>query len=327
MIVLRVGDPHVKQNNLKESDALMQFALDKAIELKVDVLEILGDLFDTHSIVRLEVLEFWHKWFTIFSQQRFKVIVLVGNHDLTGNYSSTYSALHPFSSLENQAFKIVKEPYLDGVFGYLPYIHSNEKFVEEANKLADKGATVLVSHPNYAGAVYDNGSPINGGVNDSDLSSRFVSLIGGHIHTQLEMGRVWYTGNPRWMTKSCANKQKGIWAVTHAHDGQILVKQFISTESVCTPIVSIVWKEGEDKPAIPPNCNTNVELIGSSDWVSKQKVDLKGLVSISSKITDTKKSRVRKSGKTLNEFLTQHYQTSPEMRQKLIKYLGDLKLV
>ena len=60
MKILRVGDPHVKPNNLKEfREALMRFALSEAIARKVDVLEILGDLFDTHSIVRLEVLEFW----------------------------------------------------------------------------------------------------------------------------------------------------------------------------------------------------------------------------------------------------------------------------
>lgn len=326
MLVLRVGDPHVKPNNIKESDALMEFVLSKAKELDVDRIEILGDLFDTHSIIRLEVLEFWQKWFNILATQKFKTIVLVGNHDLTGNYSSTYSSLHVFSPLENNVLKIVKEPYLDGIFGYLPYIHSNEKFVEEANKLADQGAKVLVSHPNYKGAVYDNGTPISDGVDDSDLSGSFVSLIGGHIHTPLELGRIWYTGNPRWMTKSCANKDKGIWAVRHSGDGIIICKDFISTKSVCTPIISIVWKEGEQKPEVPSGCDVNVELIGSSDWVSKQKLDLKG-VRVSSKITDTKKSKTRKSGKSLHEFLSQHYQTSPEMRKKLIKYLGDLNLV
>jgi len=325
MKVLRIGDPHIKSSNIKESEALMQFILRSAESFAIDRLEILGDLNDLHSIVRLEVLEFWQKYFNILSKKSFKVVILVGNHDLTGSYTNNYSALHPFLSLENTNFKIVHEPYLDGLYGYLPYIHDDNKFVEEANKLAEQGATVLVSHPNFKGAVYDNGTPINNGVSDDSLDNRFLHLIGGHIHTEIEIGRVWYTGNPRWLTKSDANKEKGIWLVTHNDKtGAIEEKQFISTRSVCTPIVSLVWKEGQAKPLIPENAKVDIELHGSSDWVSKQKLDLKG-VSISSKLTDVKKSAIRKSGKSLHEFLSKHYQT--DRREKLLKYMEGLNLV
>lgn len=324
--ILRCGDPHVKPGNIDESEALINFVVNKAIELEVDKLEFLGDLFDTHDIIRLRVLQFWHKHFRKLSKQRFKTVVLVGNHDLTGDYSNTYSALSPFSHMENDRFQIVQGPYQDGLYGYLPYIHGNEEFVEEANKLADQGATVLVSHPNYEGAVYDNGSPITGAVNPDSLDSRFHHLIGGHIHTELELGRIWYTGNPRWLTKSCANKKKGIWLCTHDEDtGVMISKEFISTESVCTPIVSLIWNEGQNKPEIPANAKVDIELHGSSDWVTNTKKELVGSVSVSSKITDIKKSKERKSGKSLFEFLSEHYDTNK--REKLISYMKGLDLV
>ena len=325
MKVLRVGDVHCKPNNLKESEALMGFVLAKAKDLEVDRLEILGDLWDTHSVVRLEVTEFWDRWFNILRMQLFKTVVLVGNHDVTGNYSSNYSALHPFLSLESSFFKIVHEPYIYFKYGYLPYIHSNEKFIEEANKLAEKGATVLVSHPNYEGAVYDNGTAISNGVSPNDLDPRLLHLIGGHIHTELELGRIWYPGNSRWLTKACANKRKGIWMCTHDDTtGAMLSKEFISTESVCTPILFYSIEEGESLPQFKENSITQVELVGTSDWVSKTKKDLVG-VSVSSKITDIKKSRERKSGKSLYEFLSTHYQT--DKREKLMEYMKGLKLV
>ena len=328
MKILRLGDPHVKPNNIKESDALMSFVVSTAIEQNVDTLEILGDLFDTHDLVRLSVTKFWDKWFKTLSQQKFSTIVLVGNHDLNGDYSDNYSALHPFLSLENDKFKIVHEPYIKGLYGYLPYIHDNNKFIEEANKLANKGATVLVSHPNYEGAVYDNGSAILHGIDSNLLSDSFLHLIGGHIHTELELGRIWYTGNPRWLTKSCANKQKGFWLCTHDDKtGQMLSKEFISTESVCTPIVSVTWKEGEERPEFPKNAKVDVELIGSSDWVTKTKKELIGSVSVSSKITDTKKSKERKSGKSLHEFLLKFHAIDPDKRVKLITYMEGLNLV
>lgn len=335
MKILRLGDPHVKPSNIKESDRLMAFVVNKCRELKIDRLEILGDLFDTHSIVRLEVLEFWQKWLKLFSEQLFSTIVLVGNHDLIGSYDSTYSALHVFKELpycydhdgRGSGVKIVYEPFIEGKFGYLPYIHDNKKFVEEANKLAIEGATVLISHPNYEGTYYDNGSPITDAVDPNSLDSKFLLLIGGHIHTEQELNRIWLTGTARWLTKSCANKRKGIWLCEHDVTGAMTSKEFISTESVCTPIVSLTWSEGQERPEIPERAKVDIELIGSSDWVTKQKLELKNKVAISSKITDIKKSRERKSGKSLHEFLSNHYQVEPEKRQKLIKYLEGLKLV
>jgi hypothetical protein len=278
--------------------------------------------------VRLRVLSFWDKWFHKLSTQPFRTVILVGNHDLTGDYSNSYSALHPFLSLDDNDFKIVHEPYIDGIYGYLPYIHDNDKFVEEANKLAEQGATVLISHPNFEGAVYDNGSPLSGGISDNSLDPRFLHLIGGHIHTERSYGRIWYTGNPRWINKSCANKEKGIWLVEHDDTtGAILSKEFISTESVCQRMVSLTWKEGEDKPEVPAGAKVDIELVGRSDWVSKTKKDLIGTVSVSSKITDIQKSKERKSGKSLAEFLSKYYEIEPNKRKKLIEYMEKLKLV
>lgn len=325
MKTIYCGDPHVKPNNIKESDGLMGFTLESCNQNKVNKLVIEGDLFDTHDIVRLGVLEFWDKWLRTLSVQPFETIVLVGNHDIAGDYSNNYSALR-LLSMHGNSLTVVSKPHLDGLYGYLPYIHDNEKFVEEANKLADQGATVLVSHPNFEGAVYDNGSPLQSGVSSDRLHANFLHLIGGHIHTELEFGRVWYTGNPRWLTKSCANKKKGIWLVNHDDNtGRILSKEFLSTESVCTPIVSLAWHEGTEKPEIPKNAKVDIELVGSSDWVTKTKKELVGSVSVSSKITDTKKSRERKSGKSLYEFLSKHYQT--DKREKLIDYMKGLELL
>jgi len=324
---LYVGDIHVKLSNLRESEALMQFILHTAKNCIVDRTTFLGDQFDTHDIVRLSVLKFWLKWFKIFSEQSFKTVVLQGNHEISGDYSDNFSALQTMLNLENSNFKIVYEPYLDGKFCYLPYIHDNSTFVLEANKLADQGATILVSHPTFKGAVYDNGVDVANGIDPDLLDNRFLHLIGGHIHTELTKGRVWYTGNPRWLTKACTNKNKGIWLVNHNDiTGAIESKKFISTENICTPIRSFIWSEGQDRPEIPANAKVDIELVGSSEWVSKTKKELIG-ISVSSKITDIKKSKERKSGKSLKEFLEKHYETDDNKRVKLIKYFEDNSLV
>ncbi len=327
MKILRIGDPHVRPSNIQESELLMEFVLNKALEYKVDRLEILGDLFDTMDVVRLKVLEFWDRWFDILPDFDFETVILIGNHDLSGDYLNSYSVLHPFVKPARKNFKIITSGCQLGIYGYLPYIHDNTKFVENANWLADHGAKVLISHTTYQGSKFDNGMFAPDGVNTDLLDPRLIHLISGHIHSEQEFGRVWYPGTARWLSKSCANRLKGIWLVEHDDNtGVILSKEFISTESVCIPIVSLVWKEGEGRPEIPTGAKVDIELHGSSDWVTKQKVELVGRVSISSKLTDTKK-KVRKSGKSLYEFLSHHYQAEPEKRTKLLKYMGDLNLV
>lgn len=327
MKFLRCGDLHVKPSNLEESERLLQFIVDKAIEYNVDVLELEGDIADTHDVVRLGVIEFWDKWFRILSEQKFKTVVLAGNHDMRGDYGSDYSFLHPFKKHENDKLHLVTSGWKVENYAYLPYIHNDAQFISNANLMAKQGATVLISHPNFIGATYDNGTPINNGVDQDLLDPRFLHLIGGHIHTENSYGRVWYIGTPRWFTASCANKQKGIWVCTHDDTGLMTNREFVSTESICTPILSLTWNQGEDKPQIRPNTKTSLELVGSSEWVLEQKKELKGLASISSKITDIKKSAVRKSGKSLYEFLSSHYQTSPDKRTKLLGYMKRLELL
>ena len=327
MRVLLFGDPHARPNNIKESEALVQFALDKCLELKVDRLKILGDLLDTHSIVRLEVLEFWGKWIRTLEKSKINTVILTGNHDMCGDYSNTYSALHVFAA-NKEYVRIIGMSENNGIFGYMPYIHDNEEFVKQANDLAEHGAKVLVSHTTYDGGKFDNGMFAPGGVSPDLLDPRLIHLISGHVHSEQEFGRVWYPGTARWLSKSCANKKKGLWLVDHDDNtGAILSKEFISTESVCLPIISLVWKEGDNCPEIPDSSKVDIELIGSSDWVTKQKLELKGKVSISSKITDTKKSRERKSGSSLFEFLSNFYPTEPEKRHHLIEYMKGLNLV
>jgi UDP-2,3-diacylglucosamine pyrophosphatase LpxH len=84
MKIVRVGDPHIRPQNIAEAELLMQFIYNLCTGAPTDRLEILGDLFHTHAVVRLEVLEFWNKWLQRFSDV-IETVVLVGNHDLSGD--------------------------------------------------------------------------------------------------------------------------------------------------------------------------------------------------------------------------------------------------
>ncbi len=323
MLVLRVGDPHVQPNNLKESNNLLEFVFNKAIEHKVNRIEILGDLFHTHNQIRLEVLEFWDFWLKKLSEH-FETVVLVGNHDQSGSYSSDSHSLSVFSNLKNCNLKIIDKPQLIDIIGYLPYIHNKDKFICEANKLVDQGAKLIVCHQTFDGAQYESGMYAPDGIDISLLKAPLI--ISGHIHSKQRFKNVIFPGTARWLTISDANEEKGLWLVKHDELGSIKEEYYLDTSNVCTPIIKLKWFEGKEQPALVKNAKNTIELIGTSVWVSKQKALLKNTCAISTKITDTSKVRWKpvKSENNLESFVRKQFSISTGLsRDDLLLYIRE----
>ena len=326
MRILRVGDPHIRPSNLEEADRLMGFIKQIILGGKVDRLEILGDLFHTHAVIRLEVLLFWNKWIPVF-QDIVETVILVGNHDMTGDYNSNGHSLTVFKRLQNERLKIVDTPTILGPFGYAPYIHSEGAFKDAVRAMAEQGAKVLVCHSTFDGGQYDNGFYAPDGFQVDDLP--FDQIISGHIHKEqiIAGGKVDYPGTPKWDTASDANERKGVWLYEHDPvSGRVLQRDLISTAGVCTPIVSFVWNEGEEEPVIPEGAKATVELVGSSDWISKKKASLKGKYSVKTKTTDQKRKTQRKAGNSLENYMMNMYDTKMD-RTKLVQFAKEIGIV
>lgn len=325
MKIMRVGDPHIRPTNIAEAEKLMQFVLDKVVATKVDRLEILGDLFHTHAVVRLEVLQFWDKWLQLLAEV-VETVVLVGNHDQTGDYHKGTHALSVFKRITNPNLKIIEKPTAMGPFLYLPYIHDEESFIQAIVENKTAQTNMLVCHAEFGGSQYDNGFYSPHGFNPDTVP--VTAIISGHIHKEqiIANGKVDYPGTPKWDSASDANEKKGIWLYEHADNGLVVNRYLIPTDSVVTPIVSISWAEGEEMPAIPANSRVSIELVGSSAWVTKSKVSLKGKVSIKVKITDKRRSFTRTPGTSFMDFLTNRFET-PIPKQSLVDYIKELGIV
>lgn len=325
MLILRVGDPHVKINNLVESEKMMQFAVDTAIARKVDRVELLGDLLHTHAIVRVEILSFWSKWLKALNDQQFSTVVLVGNHDQIGDYSSSQHALSVFKNSDLENITIVDKPMTMGEFAYMPYIHHAEDFYAQSNLLAESGAKVLVCHATFEGSKYDNGMYAPDGFDPDKVL--FNMIISGHIHARQRFGKVIYPGTAKWDTNSDANEEKGFWLVNHDSEGNIKSEEFIDTSTVCSTIYSIEWKEGSEQPVIPQG-RVTVELIGSSEWIKKQKEILKGKCGIKAKITDKARPERRNVGKGFVDFIGSNFDPIAGVtRDDIMEYMKGLGLV
>lgn len=327
MKIIRVGDPHVKVGNITESKSLVDFIAKTAIECKVDRIEILGDLFHTHAIVRLEVIDFWI-WALEKLAKICEVVVLVGNHDLSGDFNSHNSSLSVFALMGWKNLIIVEKPTAIGIYGYIPYTHSSAAFIDNAMVLADKGCKVLVCHQTIEGSKYESGMYAPDGIPAGQWSERFSHVISGHIHSEQSFANIVYPGTARWDSAVDANRRKGIW-IYESKDGtgRIQSSLFVSTEEVCSPIQSVTFREGDVVAASwPGNARVAVELIGTSVWCAQQKETLKGKCSISTKITDKQKVINRTAGNSLEHFLKNVF-TSTMDRDNLLKVAREIGIV
>lgn len=317
---------HIQIKNIEEAEKLMYFINDKILELKPDKVEILGDLFHNHSVIRLEVLEFWDSWLDILSESC-ELVVLRGNHDMDGSYGSDSHVLSIFRHLASKKrnLKIVHHPRLDGIYGYVSYTHSKDEFVSLANNLASQGAKVLICHQSFNTSMFENGTYDPEGIDPSLLN--FNLIISGHIHKHqicvVNGKTIIHPGTPFWQTASDANENKGIWLYNHDDiTGAIISSELIPTDGVVTKIVSLIWEEGKDMPIAPTNAKTTIELVGSSSWVNDQKKILKGQYAIKTKITDKISKIERKTGKNFYDFVSNLYVTNIN-RDILLKYMKE----
>jgi DNA repair exonuclease SbcCD nuclease subunit len=318
---LYVGDPHIQIQNLEDAEKLLSHIYDMVSgSTPPDRVVFLGDLLHTHAIVRVEVLEFWRRW--LFQISSFvPVTILVGNHDMTGDYSSKATALSLFAS---GRVTVVDEPLAEGAIGFLPYIHSQEEFIDSANGLVSRGVRTIVCHQSFSGSKFENGYFDPHGINPDLLTATLI--ISGHIHMQQKFGKVWHPGTPMWLTASDANQEKGLWLVDHSPDGDIAGLSFIDTSKIVTPIVSVQWKQGEPKPSLPENAKATVELIGCAEWVSANKSELKG-ISVQSTFTDKAKIRMTKTT-SFEEFVDSEFELPPEIEKTEFKdFLKEMGLV
>lgn len=250
-----VGDVHATPSELEDCCRLI--AGIGTLRSVADTVVFLGDQFHTHALVHLEVVDFWVKAVRALQSQGFKVVMLVGNHDI-----ETCGQLHPnaLETLQGTGVVVVDKPMtmeLPNV-AFVPYIHDGAEFVRLAN---EQTAPILVCHQTFQGAQYDNGFFAPDGVDQAQL--RATSVISGHIHSQATIGKVWYVGSPRWRGRDDANKEKAV-ALFDFREQRLI--ESISTATWCSPIVAYDLTPESAPIGDCGDARVNITLRGPAEW-------------------------------------------------------------
>jgi DNA repair exonuclease SbcCD nuclease subunit len=306
---LVIGDPHIQVSNLKDSQELMNFVIKTVLERKIRVVILLGDLFHTHAVKRVEVEDFWSNAFRVFDENDIACRVLVGNHDQIGSKEKEQeiNALNIFKPgpYDLSERVIINKPLVLGKIAYIPY-HSDEgTFLKACQDLYDLGATdLLVAHQTFTGAQYENGFFSEEGIDPGLVPQK--QILSGHIHKSQQVGKCFYPGTPKWDTMADVNQEKGIWIFTHNESGEYIEKEFISTAEIVTPIVSYDIKEGDDLPQINPSARNYITIEGKTAWINKIKLKLKGC---NIKIKPTDRAIIKNNNNlSINEYLETEFE-------------------
>lgn len=222
--VLAIGDPHIKYKYLDIASEFVEACLGKARDVEPDIIVVLGDILDTHNIVRVQP----HKIASRFLMELGKIAktyLIIGNHDLM-NQTEFLSDNHIFSNWNEVSdvtnVEIVDKPInvkiKNFTFTMCPYV-SPGRFVEALNTMYREESDLcemwefsdcIFCHQEFRGAKH--------GVFESTIGDEWERdnpyVISGHIHEHQYIGdNIFYTGSSYQHSFNESHK-KYIWMVS-----------------------------------------------------------------------------------------------------------------
>jgi len=208
--ILCVGDLHLSHTRLALCSSVLDWIASVIVEKQPDAVAYLGDVFDTHAVIRSECLGIWthHLQHTLNYCPTYWIC---GNHEFFKPIDSTYNALIPFSTWNHKHLHTIVEPAIIDELGFIPYLPNTKDWDTVANSLK---SNILFTHNTFAGA--DMGHIVaRDGILPSSSVDRLV--ISGHIHKrqQLDLGttQVVYPGTPYSWSANDVDMVKGVMII------------------------------------------------------------------------------------------------------------------
>lgn len=203
--ILCVGDLHLSHTRLSLCQSVLAWIESLVKSGNVDSVVYLGDVFDTHSVIRSECLSIWSTHLNSVLKNRVKAYWILGNHEQFKANDSTYNALQSFQLWNNPDLRVITDSCVVDGLGFVPYLNSLRW------EDCDPGVDITFTHNTFVGA--DFGFKVaDGGILLDSIKSNLV--VSGHIHKQqiLQHGDsvVLYPGTPYSWSASDVDMVKSV---------------------------------------------------------------------------------------------------------------------
>lgn len=213
-----VGDIHMDVVNSKApittavTKGQRNFLFNMVGELKrrnINKIVFLGDVFDKHSKVSIDALDFTLKFFRD-TLKDFSVYVIAGNHDLLYENSSEVISTEFLSLLPNIHYyghSVGVEKLLGKTWYFVPWVLPGEydRVNNWLGKLAGASAqkhdsTVIAGHFDMIGALMEAGNISQAGFEPKRFEAAAKWVFSGHYHCKSQIignnSTITYTGTP-----------------------------------------------------------------------------------------------------------------------------------
>lgn len=220
MRVLFIGDPHLKITRFDLAKQFLAWVNEIITQHKPDLVVNLGDTFDTHAVVRSEVLTEFLKHVDAVNKIC-PYIYLLGNHD---QYKPNDSKYHALKHLKGKIDKFIVVDEITNLHGmtFVPYVHKPEDFPKQT-------LPICVAHQTFKGADFGD-ITTKDGVDASSIAGAEI-IISGHIHKRQRMDasltggpEILYCGSPFSQSASDINQTKGVSLI----DTETYAEEFIA---------------------------------------------------------------------------------------------------
>ncbi len=198
MKILFIGDPHLKINKFELAQQFLSWLNKTIASVKPDLVVNLGDTFDTHAVIRSEIMTEFMRHVS-HTTEICEYVYLLGNHDMFKPNDAKYHALLHLKGLIPR-LHIMDEIKEAWEITFVPYQHDPGNFPKNTRKLC-------VAHQTFKGADYGDITTKDGV--DSTLVDA-DTIISGHIHKRQVLGKVIYPGSPFSQSVSDINQVKGV---------------------------------------------------------------------------------------------------------------------
>jgi DNA repair exonuclease SbcCD nuclease subunit len=276
MKALVIGDPHFKYNSdASESEEYVKKIISIAQKHTPLFIVVLGDVLDTHEIVRVQPHKLAESLLEGLSNVA-HTYVLMGNHDYINNsqFLTDNHVFGPFKKWPNLTIvdKVIGDAIEDKYFVFVPYVPSG-KFSDALDTLVKDGETwefadCIFAHQEFRGCrprmADDKYKSKTGDVWDED----FPLIISGHIHKAQNVGKnIMYPGNSfQHSYKETCNKY--VWIVQWEEEIEEPRITKISTGMKKKKIVSMSLEDLKEKDdrffEEQSKFNLRINLIGTT---------------------------------------------------------------
>jgi DNA repair exonuclease SbcCD nuclease subunit len=190
---------HLKINKFELAQQFLSWLDATIAAIKPDLVVNLGDTFDTHAVIRSEIM-------TEFIRHVSKAteicdyVYLLGNHDMFKPNDAKYHALLHLKGLVPRLHIIDEITHGPWGISWVPYQHDPKNF-------PTKTQSICVAHQTFRGADYGD-ITVKDGVDSSMVDAD--TIISGHIHKRQVLGKVIYPGSPFSQSVNDINQIKGV---------------------------------------------------------------------------------------------------------------------